>query len=143
MASSRSVRAVPPFTRTEVKAAFEALPPLACRKLLQLRALIFRTAKQTPGVGTLEEALRWGEPSYLTSESRSGTTVRIHWKARQPEHGALYVHCQTGLVEQYRVRHGAALTFDGNRAVLFELRKSLPEDALRDCIALALTYHQR
>jgi hypothetical protein len=54
----------------------------------------------------------------------------------------MYVHCQTNLVEQYRLRHPDTLEFEGNRAVLFRIGEPLPEDALRDCIRLALTYHK-
>jgi hypothetical protein len=138
----RAPRSVPSFERMEVAEAFAALPPAARDKLLLLRSLIFETAAQTPGVGTLEEALRWGEPSYLTSQTKSGTTLRIHWKPRRPDHCAMYVHCQTNLVEQYRLRHSGTLEFEGDRAVLFEVDRPLPEAALRDCVRLALTYHQ-
>ena len=142
MASKKVLRTVPPFEKTEVAAIFAALPPAARDKLLQLRSLIFETAAETPGVGPLEEALRWGEPSYLTSKSKSGTAIRIHWKPRRADRCAMYVHCQTHLVEQYRRRHRDSLEFEGNRAVLFPVDRPLPEEALRDCIRLALTYHQ-
>jgi hypothetical protein len=36
--------------------------------LLVLREVIFDTVSEIEGVGKLEEALRWGEPSYLTKE---------------------------------------------------------------------------
>jgi len=39
--------------------------------------MIFDVAKKTPGVGKLEEDLRWGQPSYLTLETGSGSTIRI------------------------------------------------------------------
>ncbi len=135
-------RVAPPFEDADVAEAFAVLPPAARDKLLQLRTLIFDTAAKTPGVGPLEEALRWGEPSYLTSKSKSGTTIRIHWKPRCADRCAMYVHCQTNLVEQYRLRHPDSLEFEGNRAVLFPIDKPLPEKALRDCVRLALTYHQ-
>lgn len=133
----------PPFAKSEVAEAFASLPPQARDKLMQLRALIFQTAVEMPEVGPLEEALRWGEPSYLTRRSKAGTTIRIHWKPRQPEYCAMYVHCQTTLVEQYRQRHLEGLTLDGNRAVLFRVDEPLPETALRECVQLALTYHLR
>jgi hypothetical protein len=142
MASNKAVRAIPPFEHADVAETFAELPPAARDKLLHLRSLIFDTAAQTPGVGPLEEGLRWGEPSYLTSKSKSGTTIRIHWKPRTPDRCAMYVHCQTNLVEQYRLRHPDSLEFEGNRAVLFRIDQPLPEDALRDCIRLALTYHK-
>jgi len=121
---------------------FAALPPAARAKLLELRALIFETAARTPGVGPLEEALRWGEPSYLTSQSKSGTMLRIHWKARRPDRCAMYVHCQTNLLEQYRSRYPDTFEFEGDRAVLVDIDRPLPKAALRDCIQLALTYRR-
>jgi hypothetical protein len=142
MAAKLAQRVDPPFDCTEVAEAFAVLPAAPRKQLLHLRSLIFSTAAATPGVGAIEEALRWGEPSYLTSKSKSGTTLRIHWKARDPKRCALYVHCQTNLVQQYRSRHNAALEFEGNRAVLFPVDKPLPAAALSDCIRLALTYHQ-
>jgi hypothetical protein len=141
MAAKKMSRA-PPFERAEVREVFAGLPPAARDKLLQLRSLIFETAAKTPGVGPLEEALRWGEPSYLTRQSKSGTTIRIHWKPKRSDRCALYVHCQTNLVEQYRLRHHDTLEFEGDRAVLFAVDQPLPKKALRDCIRLALTYHQ-
>ena len=140
---AKGTQRVIPFQRPEVARAFAALPAGPRSRLLQLRSLIFITAAKTPEVGPIEEALRWGEPSYLTSESKSGTTIRIHWKPRRPDRCAMYVHCQTKLVAQYRFRHGDTLEFEGNRAVLVAVDKPLPESALRDCIQLALTYRQR
>ena len=58
-------------------AVFGAYPKPVKAKLLALRRLIFDTAKSTSGVGVLEEALKWGQPSYLTTESKSGSTIRI------------------------------------------------------------------
>ena len=44
---------------------------------MALRGLVFDTAARTAGVGGLTEALKWGQPSYLTEQTGSGTTVRI------------------------------------------------------------------
>jgi hypothetical protein len=140
--SRKAARIGPAFEAPEVADVFAELPPMARKKLLQLRALIFDTAAETPGVGPLLEALRWGEPSYLTPTTKSGTSIRIHWKPRQPNRCAMYVHCQTNLVAQYRLRHNSVLEFEGNRAVLFDVDQPLPEAALRDCVRLALTYHK-
>ncbi len=109
---------------------------------MQVRRLLFETADKTPGVGRLEESLRWGEPSYFTAESKSGTPVRLHWKERQPKHCAMYVHCQTNLVERYRSLSLTGLEFEGSRAILFRTDQPLPKAALRACIVLALTYRK-
>jgi len=52
--------------------------PVVQKKLMQLRKLIFDVASATEGVGELEETLKWGQPSYLTSQSKSGSTINFH-----------------------------------------------------------------
>ena len=94
------------------------------------------------GVGELEETLRWGEPAYLTSKSRSGSTVRIAWKQTDPTRYAMYFHCQTNLIATLRRRFPTELEFEGNRAIVFDEAEVLPTDTLRVCIAAALTYHR-
>lgn len=109
-------------------------------KLLALRRLIFKTARTTEGVGALEEALKWGQPSYLTSESKSGSTIRIDGVRSVPNRYAVYFHCQTNLVETFRELY-PELRYGGNRCILLDAADELPEAALRHCVALALTYH--
>ncbi|HWX58028.1 DUF1801 domain-containing protein [Bradyrhizobium sp.] len=109
-------------------------------KLLALRRLIFKTARTTEGVGALEEALKWGQPSYLTSESKSGSTIRIDGVRSVPNQYAVYFHCQTNLVETFRELY-PELRYGGNRCILLDAADELPEAALRHCVALALTYH--
>jgi hypothetical protein len=125
-----------------VDAVFGAYPNPVKAKLLALRRLIFDTAKATKGVGTLQEALKWGQPSYLTTESKSGSTIRIDQVKTEAGRYAVYFHCQTDLVETFRELY-PELSYGGNRAILLDAGDKLPEAALRHCIALALTYHAR
>ncbi|MDJ0788417.1 MAG: DUF1801 domain-containing protein [Myxococcota bacterium] len=125
----------------EVAAVFEGYPPQLRRKLLALRALIFETAAATEGVGPIEETLKWGEPAYLTSESKSGSTIRIHWKESAPREYAMCFHCQTTLVSDFRRQFPDVFRFDGNRRIVFEAGDRLPKGPLASCIAAALTYH--
>ena len=125
-----------------VNAVFGAYPDPVKAKLLALRRLIFDTAKATKGVGALEEALKWGQPSYLTAESKSGSTIRIDQVKTEAGRYAVYFHCQTDLVETFRELY-PELSYGGNRAILLDAGEKLPEAALRHCIALALTYHAR
>ena len=124
-----------------VRQVFRSFPPEARRRLERLRALIFETAAALDSVGPITETLKWGEPAYLTEQSRSGTSVRLGWKAARPDECALLVHCQTTLVDTWRTRF-PELSFDGNRSLRLPLREPLPEAALRACIAQALTYHR-
>ena len=130
-----------PFGNAAVAAVFDAYPRDVRARLLELRQLIFDTASLTTGVGTLEETLRWGEPSYLTTQSKSGSMVRINWKPSDGDCLAMYFHCQTNLVATFRELYPTELQFDGNRSIRFERGAALPLNALRHCIALALTYH--
>lgn len=108
---------------------------------MQLRELVLDTARRTKGVGQIEESVRWGQPSFLTSQTGSGSTIRIDALKEQPGRYAMYFHCQTNLVNTFRQIYPKEFTFEGNRAILFDADKSLPEVPLRHCIALALTYH--
>ena len=125
-----------------VDAVFATYPQPVKTKLLALRRLIFDTAKATQGVGALEETLKWGQPSYLTSASKSGSTVRIDQVKAEAGQVAIYFHCQTNLVETFRELY-PELRYDGNRAILLDAGDKLPEAELRHCVGLALTYHLR
>ena len=123
-----------------VRCAFEAVPAPVGARWRQLRTLILETAARTPDAGALTETLKWGEPAYLTEATRSGTPVRLGWKAATPDTVKLLVHCQTSLVRQWRDLYGGAIRFEGNRAILAGLTGPLPAEALAHCIAMALTY---
>ena len=106
------------------KSTLEALSGLpkdlqAC--LFQLRQLIIDAASENSAIGRLEETLKWGEPAFLTSATKSGTTIRINRHVRDDSKYAMYVHCQTDLVERYKQLYGDVLRFDGTRAVVFDV----------------------
>jgi Domain of unknown function (DU1801) len=131
------------FENAEVEAAFRAYPDALRKKMLSLRRLIFETARATAGVGGLEETLKWGQPSYVTARTGSGSTIRIDRVKSIPAQYAMYFHCQTNLVATFRELYPRQFTFGGNRSILFDGDDEIPIDALRHCIALALTYHLR
>jgi hypothetical protein len=126
-----------------VDAVFAAYPKPLKARLLALRRLIFGTAAATKGVGALDETLKWGQPSYLTAATKSGSTIRIDQVKASANQYAVYFHCQTDLVATFRELYPNELTYSGNRAVIFNADDAIPETALRHCIALALTYHLR
>jgi Domain of unknown function (DU1801) len=133
----------PVFESAEVAAAFQAYPDAVREKLLRLRCLIFDTALATPGVGKLEETLKWGQPSYATAETGSGSPIRIDRVKSAPAQYAMYFHCQTNLVATFRDLYPEAFKFGGNRSLLFAGDAEIPAPSLRHCVALALTYHLR
>jgi uncharacterized protein DUF1801 len=124
-----------------VDAVFKAYPKPLQAKLLALRRLIFDTAESTEGVGALRETLKWGQPSYLTPETKSGSTIRIDRVKSDANQYAVYFHCQTDLVETFRELYPTELRYGGNRSILLDTEDDIPEPALRHCVALALTYH--
>lgn len=125
------------------KPDFSTYPKPVRQKLLALRQMIFDVAKKTPGVGKLEEALRWGQPSYLTPETGSGSTIRIDHIRNEPRKYAVYFICTSGLIEDFKELYKDELKFVGNRSIVFSVGDTLPEAALRHCVSLALTYHLR
>ena len=127
----------------KVAAVFDAYPNHLREKLLHLRRLILETAAETEGVGELEEALRWGQPSYLTTKSKCGSMIRIDRVKNRDDQYAIYVHCQTTLIETFRELYPGVLIYDGKRAILFDVADKIPVDILRHCISLALTYHSQ
>ena len=133
--------AMRPFTNPAVAQAFAAYPPGIRSKLLALRELILRTASLIDWVGEIEETLKWGEPAYLTSQSKSGSTIRIDWKKSAPTQYAMYFNCQTSLIESFRTLFPHDFKFEGNRAIVFTEAQVIPKDALAFCISGALTYH--
>ena len=127
---------------TEVTAVFERYPKPIREKLLELRQMVLETAAVTPGVGKIVETLKWGQPSYLTVRPKSGTTIRLDAHNVNQNQIGLYVHCQTSLIGTFRQRY-PHLTYEGNRAIILNAQSALPQETLRHCIALALTYHKR
>ncbi|MBX9451299.1 MAG: DUF1801 domain-containing protein [Mesorhizobium sp.] len=133
----------PTFDNADVATTFDGYPHPSQDKLLDLRRLIFDTAAETAGVGHIEETLKWGQPSYLTPQTRSGSTIRIDAIKDDPQRFAMYFHCQTDLAATFRRLYPNSFAFEGNRAIHFCASDALPEDELKHCIALALTYHSR
>jgi hypothetical protein len=107
-----------------------------------LREMIFETAVSLEGVGEIEETLKWGEPSYLTPETKSGSTIRIAWKEAQGEQYSMFFKCTANLVPAFKERFPEAFNFGGDRRIDFDLDDEVPVTALKQCIGLALTYHR-
>lgn len=131
----------PPEMPPQVAEVFDGFPSEARRLLGELRTLIFATAEDNPAIGVLTETLKWGEPAYLTEETKSGSTVRLGWKSGTPSTVFIYFNCRTDLVGRFRALFGDQLTYEGNRAVALPVADAVPRDLLQICIEAALTYH--
>ena len=128
------------FENSEVAAVFKAYPKALRTKLIFLSQLIFEVASQTDGVGALEETVKWGQPSYLTSASKSGSLIRIDQIKSQTGKYAMYFHCQTTLVDTFKEMYRGKFEFEGNRSIVFSAGDDVAEKELRHCISMALTY---
>ncbi len=125
------------FSDPKVEAVFNNYPVEVRERLLELRNLVFEVANSIEEVGKVEECLKWGEPSYIT---KIGSTVRMDWKARDPEQYALYFSCSTSLVQTFKTVFKDHLHFEGNRAIVFHLNEPLPKAQIQRCIQKGLTY---
>ncbi len=132
----------PKIKNTKVEAVFRSYPVGIRTKLLFLRKLIFETANSIEEIGEIEETLKWGEPSYLTPKSKSGSTIRIDRKKSNENQYAIYFKCTANLVPAFREKFPNEFKYEGNRSIIFDIEDEIPIDELKRCIALALTYHK-
>ncbi len=126
-------------TNPEVALVFANYPDTVRKKMVRLRELILETAEEIEEITTLEETLKWGEPSYLT---KNGSTLRMDWKSKLPNQYAMYFKCTSRLVETFRTVFNKNFEFEGNRAIVFQMEDQIPRDELKECIKATLTYHK-
>ncbi len=126
-----------------VSAAFAQFTQPVQKMHRDVRALILKTADEV-SAGPLTETLKWGQPSYLTEATKSGTTIRLGMPKGRPNDCAIFVSCQTSLVGEFRdIIDDPAIGFEGNRAIIFSALAPLPKAALEHCITRALTYKRK
>ncbi|WP_207695210.1 hypothetical protein DOK67_0001251 [Enterococcus sp. DIV0212c] len=128
------------ITDVSVATVFEHYPEEYRKPLLAVRELIFDTASHVTVVGELEESLKWNQPSYATKVSKSGSPIRIDRFGTDKI--AIFFHCQTTLVEEFRALFSDVFEFSKNRAIVLDPKAELPTNELTFCIERALTYHK-
>ena len=126
-------------TNPEVETVFNNYPDPIRKKLEELRKLIIEAAEENDGVNHLGETLKWGEPSYVT---KSGSTIRIDWKSKNPNQYAMYFQCTSKLVPTFKMVYNDLFTFEGSRAIIFGMDDAIPVEELKNCINAALAYHK-
>lgn len=117
---------------------FAQYPPQVKPALNALRELIYTLVSELK-LGDIEESLKWGEPSFKV---KTGSPIRIDWKAATPDNYYIFFNCQTKLVDTFRELYSDVLEFQGNRAVVLKLNEPLPETKIKHCLTLALTYQK-
>lgn len=123
-----------------VERAYLAMPESLQVQALELRKLILSTAGEMEATGGIEETLKWGQPSYLPLKAKVGSAVRV--AVHDDQHLGLYFNCNTTLVETFRSLFGDDLQYSKNRAVLFDIASPLPQEAIAQCVRMALYYHR-
>ena len=123
-----------------VERAYLAMPESLQVQALELRKLILSTAGEMEATGGIEETLKWGQPSYLPLKAKVGSAVRV--AVHDDQHLGLYFNCNTTLVETFRSLFGDDLQYSKNRAVLFDIARPLPQEAIAQCVRMALYYHR-
>ncbi len=126
-------------TDPKVDTIFENYPDFVKDKMQFLRELVLETAKDIKEIESLEETLKWGEPSFLTKQ---GSTLRMDWKKKTPDQYAMYFKCTSKLVETFKLVFDSTFQFEGKRAIVFQLDDTVPVDELKQCIKATLLYHQ-
>jgi len=66
----------------------------------------------------------------------------MDWKAKTPDTYYLYFICSTQLVNTFRIIFGDEMEFEGDRAIVLDLKEPMPSIALKRCITLALNYQK-
>ena len=130
-----------PFTLPSLEAKFASYPDDADKALRMIREWIFDLAATDPAIGPITEALKWGEPAWLTP-SGSGTTIRADWKAKSSATIAIYFNCNTDLIDRVRSHFDGILECEGNRAIILPLDQPIPSDPIKTCLGWALSYHR-
>ena len=120
----------------QIQNKFDTYPKSAQVALLEIRSLILDVAEQQK-LGTVEETLKWGEPSYLV---KGGSAVRFDWKEKTPQQYFLFFNCKTKLVDTFRELYSNDLGFQGNRAIVLNLNEPIPITIVQHCIELSLKY---
>jgi len=126
-------------TDPKVEVIFANYPDFVRNKMQRLRELVIETAEETESIATMEETLKWGEPSFVT---KNGSTLRMDWKEKTPNQYAMYFQCTSRLVDTFRLVFSHKFQFEGKRAIVFQINQKIPELELKECIKASLRYHK-
>ena len=124
-----------PFPNDKVPAALEMFPAAERDALLKLRELIFKVASEMPEVGQVEESLKWEQPSYVT---KVGTPIRLG--VAKDGGFAVFTHCQSRVIPEFKSLFPDDFRYDGTRGVLFGPSDTVDYSKLRMLIRNALGY---
>lgn len=130
---------VNPINHPAVRSVFDSYPAPMRERLLFLRQLIYTAAAEADDIGAVTETTKWGQPSYI---AKKGSTIRLGWGEKRPDHYAVYFTCNTTLVETFKELYRHSFTFEGKRAIVFHKDDVVPINELKHCLTLAFRYHR-
>jgi len=116
-------------------------PKNAQHALWECRALFHDIAHKAE-VGTLDEALKWGQPSWRPIKPRTGSTLRMDWNPTFPNRLSLFVDCKTDLAARMQDLYPDLPENDGQRHLAIALDKPLPQQAIAHLADMTFTYHR-
>lgn len=127
-----------PKMTPEIENAFAEFESGPRASLTAMRQLIFEVGAELDEVSSIEESLKWGQPSYAP-KPKTGTPIRLGvTKDGTP---TLFVHCQTTLVSDLEANNPHDLRTIDNRAVVLPGGAVADNGGLRGFVKAALKYH--
>lgn len=126
------------FQDEKIRAAFSEFDPVIEETLLAARRLILSTAGDLDAVSSIEESLKWGQPSYA-SVPKTGTPIRLG--VSKSGAATMFVHCQTTLVSDLEADNAHGLKTIDNRAVVLPSGDFADHPGVLSFVRSALTYH--
>lgn len=134
------IKEITKFKDKNIEEIFNAYPKEVKEKLLSIREMIFEVSMQTKAIWSIEETLKWWEPSYV---SKIWCTVRIdkvHWSDTD---FSVFFNCKTTLISTFKEIFWNQFNYSWNRALIFNINDTIDTDNLKHCIYLSLTYFQK
>ena len=104
----------------------QRLSKAAASKTAGVAPLILDTAKMTKGVGAVEETLKWGQPSYLTTATKSGSTIRIN-RIKSPARPLRGVSIARPTSRDFSPAVPDGIDYGGNRSILLDAGRCCTE----------------
>lgn len=128
------------FPSEEVSSYYFNLTTAMFDLFMEIRTWIYELSVADEKIGEIEECLKWGEPSFLTPKTKSGSTIRMA-KVNDSEF-ALYFNCKTSIAKEISIEF-PEFNCDGKRALYLSASNKLPKTKLIVCLKKALLYHKR
>ena len=127
------------FQLAAVKTFYNSQPEWCRVPLLMLREWIFDAGRDNPTIGAISEEMAWGQPSYVTQETKTGTPLRLG-KFDNENIGVYFQH-HTRLAACYHAAYGDVVRVHDRGVMVLVPDIMAIETTIRHCITLGLTYH--